>query len=57
MKTYSFFPVADFGSVTFTDASATSDGDEVDVTGASIIDLETSAGKALTSCSASGSTV
>ncbi|KAI0478646.1 peptidase A4 family-domain-containing protein [Xylariaceae sp. FL0804] len=45
---------ADFGSVTFTGASATKDGSSVGVSGASILDIKQS-GSVLTSCSTSGS--
>jgi len=52
----SLVPFADFTTVTFTDASAESDGSTVDTTGATIIDIRQN-GQVLTSCSASGSEV
>lgn len=48
---------ADFGTVSFTGASATTDGSEVGVDGSGIIDMETSGGSVLTDCTASGSKV
>lgn len=45
---------ADFGTVTFTGASAKSGSSSVGVTGATIIDIEQSS-KVLTDCSTSGS--
>lgn len=45
---------ADFGTVTFTGASATSGGSSVGVSGATIIDIQQS-GTTLTDCSTSGS--
>lgn len=47
----------DFGMVTFTGASATTDGEEVGVTGRTLIDMESSSGTVLTDCTASGSEV
>lgn len=47
---------ADFGTVTFTGATATDDGSTVDTTGATIFDIEQN-GQVLTDCSASGSEV
>ena len=49
-------PFADFGTVTFTDASAVKSGSTVGVSGATIIDIEQDS-EILTSCSASSSTV
>ena len=49
-------PFADFGTVTFTGASAVKSGSTVGVTGATIIDIEQD-NEILTSCSASSSTV
>ncbi|KUI59700.1 Aspergillopepsin-2 [Cytospora mali] len=52
----SLVPFADFGTVTFTSASAVKSGTTVGVTGATIIDIEQN-GKVLTSCSDTSSTV
>jgi len=48
---------ADFGTVAFTGASATKSGSTVGVSGATIIDLESSSGSVLTDCTAGSSTV
>ncbi|KOS23211.1 Aspergillopepsin-2 [Escovopsis weberi] len=48
---------ANFGSVTFTGASATGSSGTVTPAGSDILDIRTSAGQVLTDCSASGSTV
>ena len=47
---------ADFGTVTFTGASAISGGSSVGLSGATIIDIQQN-GNTLTDCSASGSSV
>jgi len=52
----SLIPFADFETVTFTDATAVSDGGTVDTTGAVIMDIRQN-GQVLTSCSAGGSEV
>lgn len=49
-------PFADFGTVTFTDASYTADGDASSPSGATIFDVEQD-GEVVTSCSASSSEV
>ncbi|KAK6086456.1 acid proteinase [Seiridium cupressi] len=49
----SLVPFADFGTVTFTDASATTSSGTVGVSGATIIDIEQS-NEVLTDCSTSG---
>jgi hypothetical protein len=46
---------ADFGTVTFTGASATTDGEEVGSTGRTLIDMESSSGTVLTDWTVSGS--
>lgn len=50
----SLVPLADFGTVTFTQASASGSGGTVTPKGATIIDIESSSGKVLTDCSTSG---
>ncbi|RDW66684.1 acid protease 1 [Coleophoma crateriformis] len=45
---------ADFGSVTFTGASAVKSGTTVGVTGATIIDMESTSGTVLTNCGTTG---
>lgn len=52
----SLVPFADFGTVTFTGASAVQSGTTVGPSGATIIDIEQNS-EILTSCSASSSTV
>lgn len=49
-------PFADFGSIEFTDCEATHDGETVDTSGATIIEMVQD-NKVLVECSASGSTV
>lgn len=51
----SLVPFADFGTVTFTDATAVKSGSTVTPSGATIIDIEQ--GSVLTSCSASSTAV
>lgn len=52
----SLVPFADFGTVTFTDATAIKDGSTVTPSGATVLDIEQS-NKVLTDCSASSSEV
>lgn len=54
-NTCEFVPFADFGTITFTDATAVVNGETVTPADATILDIEQS--KVLTSCSASSSTV
>jgi len=53
----SLVPFADFGDVEFTDATATTTGGTVDLSGATIVDIESTSGSILTDASVSGSTV
>lgn len=50
----SLVPFADFGTITFTDASVTTSSGTTGVSGATIIDIEQN-NKVLTNCSTSGS--
>lgn len=53
----SYIGLADFGSVTFSDAVGTSSSGSVSASSASLMDIEDSDGTALTSSSVSGNTV
>lgn len=55
-STCELVPFADFGTVTFTAASAVKSGTTVTPSGATVLDIEQS-GKVLTSCSASSTEV
>lgn len=52
----SLVPFADFGTIEFTDCYATDDGQSVDTSGATTIDMEQN-GEIIVSCSHSGTTV